>query len=243
MCPPMKTRHQRRREVETSPAPWLMGVTCRVLSMPSPPHEVEVTSLRWPEPAAREKGVGSSSQSEARPIREDQRVTRSHKGPCGPGTSEGRRHPPRRDDPPRLLVEYEPLPRHLFDGSDYPDAGSLKRHSSRVRSMMSAPHRARHRGQIRALPLDTFSLWSSGVAGLQMRMFPLPPAGTWGRPWKRWMSGGQSPSRQGSAAATLELAGWSGPAPESAECRGSASQSVGAKRSAPEQGSSDRPVK
>jgi hypothetical protein len=41
----------------------------------------------------------------------------------------------------------------------------------------------------------------------------------------------------------LEPVGRSGPAPESAERRGPAFESVGAKRTAPEQGLSDRPVK
>jgi hypothetical protein len=38
---------------------------------PSPPRVVEVTSSRWPEPAAHEKGADSSSRSGAYPVRED----------------------------------------------------------------------------------------------------------------------------------------------------------------------------
>jgi hypothetical protein len=79
-------------------------------STPSPPRAVEVTSSRRPKLVAREKGVGSSSRLTVCPIREDQWVTRSHMVPGGPGTSEVRRDPPRRDDPPRRPLEHEPPP-------------------------------------------------------------------------------------------------------------------------------------
>jgi hypothetical protein len=90
--------------------------------------------LRRPEPVALKKGVGSSSKSVARPVREDQGVTRSHMAPGGPCASEGRRDPPRKDDPPKRPTEHEPSPHHLFDGSDHPDVDSLKRLSSKARS-------------------------------------------------------------------------------------------------------------
>jgi hypothetical protein len=50
--------------------------------------------------------------------------------------SEGQRDPPNQDDPPRRLVKHEPHPppHHLYDDSDRPDAESLQRRSSKVRS-------------------------------------------------------------------------------------------------------------
>jgi hypothetical protein len=71
---------------DPSPTPtWSRDEPCTAVdwsdmlgsSTSSPPRAVEVTSLRWPEPAAREGGTSSSSRSGARPVREDQRVTRS----------------------------------------------------------------------------------------------------------------------------------------------------------------------
>jgi hypothetical protein len=86
---------------------------------PSPRQAVEVSLSRRPELATREKGAGSSSQSRARPIREDQRVIRSHTMPGVPCASERRRDPPHRDDPPKRPAEHKPSPCHLFDGSDH----------------------------------------------------------------------------------------------------------------------------
>jgi hypothetical protein len=107
-------------------------------SSASPPQAVEVTSLRRPEPAAHEKSMGSSSRSVARPIREDQWVTRSRTAPGGSSASEVRRDPPRRVDPPRRPEQQEPSPRHLFDGSDRTDTDSMQRRLSWARSTSSA---------------------------------------------------------------------------------------------------------
>jgi hypothetical protein len=69
-------------------------------SMPSPPHMVEVTSLRQPEPITREKNAGSSLRSAAQPVRKDQQAARTHTAPGGPSASETLRDPPRQADPP-----------------------------------------------------------------------------------------------------------------------------------------------
>jgi hypothetical protein len=102
-------------------------------SMPSPPRAIEVTSQRL-EPVAHKKNVGSSSRSTARPVREDQRATRSHMAPHGSGASDARRDPPRRVDPPRRSEERGPKSRHLFNGFDRPDTDSLQRRPSQARS-------------------------------------------------------------------------------------------------------------
>lgn len=86
---------------------------------------------RRSELAAREKGVGSGSQSVAHAAQEDQRVTHSLAAPGGACSSEGPRDPPCQDDLPKRPVEHKPPPpRHLHDGSDRPDSDSLKRRSS-----------------------------------------------------------------------------------------------------------------
>jgi hypothetical protein len=54
--------------------------------------------------------------------------------PDGPSAPEVRRDPPRRADPSRRSEERTTPSRHLFDGSDRPDANSLQRHRSRARS-------------------------------------------------------------------------------------------------------------
>jgi hypothetical protein len=107
-------------------------------STPSPPHAVEVTSSRWPEPVACEKNVGLSSRLAARPVRGEQQVGHPRTAPGGSGTPEARRDPPRRDDLQRRSEEWAAPSRHLFDGSDRPDSDSLQRRPSRARSTSSA---------------------------------------------------------------------------------------------------------
>jgi hypothetical protein len=113
----------------------------------SPHRAMEVSSSRRPEPTVREKGAGLSSQSGARPFQEDQRVSRSHTVPGGPGAFEGRRDPTQWNDLPKQPAEHQPSPRHLINGSDRPDADSLKRRLSKARSTppastLSAPQGA-----------------------------------------------------------------------------------------------------
>jgi hypothetical protein len=64
-------------------------------SSSSPPRAIEVSSSRWPQTAARDKNVGSSSRQAARPAREDQRTDRPRVAPSRKGTSESQRAAPR----------------------------------------------------------------------------------------------------------------------------------------------------
>jgi soluble lytic murein transglycosylase-like protein len=93
--------------------------------MSSPPRATKVTSSWRPQIAAREKNEGLSSRSAARPAREDRQVTRPCVVPSRRSTPEAWSDPPRRAIPPRRLEEQTTSSRHLFDGSDHPDADSL----------------------------------------------------------------------------------------------------------------------
>jgi hypothetical protein len=208
-------------------------------STPSPPRVVEVTSSRRPEPAAREKGAGSSLRSVALLVREDQRVTHSHMMLGSPGASEVRRDPPRQDDPPRMPVEHKPSPHHLFDGFDRPNTDSLQRRPSRARSTtptltLSVPQGV----DTSAVPQRLQSLVIRGGGAPDVHV-PLSAGGSQ-RPTSDAAEVGRTasePTRERNT--TLKPAGRSGPAPESAECRGPPSELVGAKRTTPEQGSLD----
>jgi hypothetical protein len=59
------------------------------VALSSPHRAVEVSSTRRSELVPRERGAGSSSQSGARPVQEDQRVTHSQVVPGGSCASEG----------------------------------------------------------------------------------------------------------------------------------------------------------
>jgi hypothetical protein len=187
--------------------------------------------------------MGWSSQSGARAIQKDQWVTRSQTVPGGPGASDGRTDLPRRDDPPRRPMEHEPSPRHLFDDSDHLDADSQQRRTSRERSTTPALTLSASQGEdTSATPWCLHSLVIRGGRA-QDGHVSLSTDGSQGSSSDVVEVGRTVPESPRERSVALDSAGTSGLAPESAECRGSASELAGAKRSAPKQGSLDQPVK
>jgi hypothetical protein len=91
----------------------------------SPLCGAEVSSLRRPREAGRDKVVGSSSHPAAPPARVGLRSTRSRTSPSGTGTPEPPISVPRQIDRPRRSEERSVPVRQLYDGSDHPDSDSL----------------------------------------------------------------------------------------------------------------------
>jgi hypothetical protein len=178
-----------------------------------PPRAVEVTSSLRPEPTTRGKDVGSSSRSEARLVREDQRVTRSRTAPRGSGTLEGQRDLPRRDDPPRWPVEHEPSPHHLFDSSDRQDADSLQRRSLRARSTMPASTPSVPQGASTSIPSQSLqSLVIRGGGALDVHV-PLSVSGSQGPASNAAEVGRTAPVQLGVRSTIPEPQGRSGQTP------------------------------
>jgi hypothetical protein len=170
-------------------------------------------------------------------------VTCSHMAPDGPGASEVRRDPPCRDDPPRRPVEHEPSPRHFFDGSDHPDSDSMQRHSSRARLMTSTSTPSAPQGdRLRRRPAAPLIFDHLGRRSPGRTCFPPHWRGSRaGLRRGRGCEDSPEPPREHNT--VLEPPGRSELAPESAERREPAFELVGAKRAAPEPGSSDRSAK
>jgi hypothetical protein len=145
-----------------------------------------------------------------------------------PGAPEARRDPPCRADPPRRTEERTTPTRHIFDGSDHPDADSLKRRQSRARSTPSAPQEA----DSGAAPWRLQSLLIRGGGAPDVHVSLVAGGGPRTNPNR---GGGRKirPEQSGECSATVEVTGQSGAAPAS----------VGTKRTAPEQGSLGRLVK
>jgi hypothetical protein len=182
-------------------------------STPSPPRAVEVTSSRRPDPVAHEKNVGLISRSTARPVREDQRATRSNTTPGGLGASEARRNLPCRVDPPNRSEERALPSRHLFNSSNRPDTDSLQRHPSRARStssasMPSAPQEA----DSGAAPRCLQSLIIRGGRAPDVQV-SLAAGGGQGSASATAEVGRIAPEQLGERSAAVEAAGRSGAAP------------------------------
>jgi hypothetical protein len=203
---------------------------------------VEVSSSWRPESATREKGAGSKSLSGACPTRQDQRVTHSHTALGGPHASEGRRDPPRRDDPPKQPTEHEPSPRHLYDNSDHSDADSLRWCSSKVRSTPPASAPSAPQGADLSVPPAAPPIFNHpGRQGPDVHV-----SLSWrGSGADLYRGGGweDSPRAIKGAKRQPRAGGGRWASPRASRVLELASESAGAKRSAPKQGSSDRPVK
>jgi hypothetical protein len=122
----------------------------------------------------------------------------------------------------------------LYDGSVRPDSGSLQRRRSRGRSSDSGSTPS-------VLPrrLQSLLIWGGGAPDVHVSLVageghdPDPAVA---------VAGGTAPDRMGKSAAAVDAAGRSGAVPETEDLRRAVLEH-GSKRTAPEQGSSDRPVK
>jgi hypothetical protein len=158
-------------------------------------------------------------------------VTRFHPAPGGPGASEVRRDPPRRDDLPRRPEEHEPSPCYIFDDFDRLDTDSVQRCLSQVRSTSSASTPSVPQGaDSGTTPRRLQSLIIQGGGAPDVHV-PLPAGGGQG-PASDVAEVGRTAPESVERSVVLELA----------EHREPASESVGAKRAAPENGSPGRPV-
>jgi hypothetical protein len=139
----------------------------------SPPRAAEVSSLRRPQSAARDKNVGSSSRQVAHPAREDQRTARARAEPSMTGITGSQSAAPHQADPPRQLEE-RPVPaRQLYDGSDPPDSDSLPRCRTRGKSTdststSSAPQAANSGTAPRCL--QSFLIQGGGVPDVHVSL-------------------------------------------------------------------------
>jgi hypothetical protein len=160
-------------------------------------------------------------------------VVRPRVAPGGPHAPEERRDSPRRADPLRRSEERPTPSRHLFDGPDRPDANSLQRHKSWVRSTGSAstPSTPQEEDSDTA-PRRLQSLFIRGGGAPDVHVSLIAGGGQ--RSTLVVMAVGRSaPKQSGERSVVVEAEGRSVAAPES----------VGTKRAAPEQGSSGGPVK
>jgi hypothetical protein len=185
-------------------------------SSSSPPRGVEVSSSHQPQAARRDKTVGSSSRLVATPVREDQRMTRSHATTGGTGAPEARRPAPRQADPPRRSDERPPSARQIYDGSECPDSDSLQRRRSRGRSSdsVSTPS-APPVAEPSAAPRRLQSLLIQGNGAPEVHVSLVAGRGQ-GPPPAVVEVGGSAPECAREKDAAIEAAGKSGAALESA---------------------------
>jgi hypothetical protein len=166
-------------------------------SSSSPPCGVEVSSLRQPQAAVRDKTMDSSSRQAARPAREDQWTVRPRVAPSGTGASESQRSAPRQANPPRRSEERPASACQLYDGSDRPVTpykGADSGGSRQTRSRRLAHRRRRSK----ALPHGACSPCLSGAAEPRTSMCPSSPAAATVQPPPSRRPRGQPPSGRGS---------------------------------------------
>jgi hypothetical protein len=181
----------------------------------------------------RNKTMGSNSCQPARPARGDQRTVRPRAAPGGTGASESQRSMPRQADPLRRSEERPASAHQLYDGSDRPDSDSLQRRRSRGKSSdsVSTPS-APPAAEPSAAPRHLQSLLIRGGGAPDVHV-SLVAGGGHGPTPAIAEAGGSAPEQAGKRVVVIEATDRSGAAPELA----------GSKRTAPEQGSSGRPVK
>jgi hypothetical protein len=160
------------------------------------PRDTEVSSLRQPQAAVRDKTVGSSSRQAARPTREDQRTVCPRVAPSGTGASESQRSAPRQADPLSRSEERPASARQLYDGFDRPDSDFLQRRRSRGKSSdsVSTPSAPRA-AELSAAPrrLQSLLIRGSGAPDVHVSLVaggdhsPTPAVAE---------AGGQPPSKQ-----------------------------------------------
>jgi hypothetical protein len=172
----------------------------------------------------------------------DQRSVCSRAAPSGTGASEPQRPAPRSANPPRKSEERSASAHQLYDGLDRPDSDSLQRHQSRGRSSDSAlTSSAPPVAEPSVVPRRLQSLLIRGGGAPDVHVSLVADGGHGPAPVIA-ETGGSAPERTEESVTTVEAAGRSGRAPETADTR-CAVPKQGLKRAAPEQGTSDHPVK
>jgi hypothetical protein len=153
--------------------------------------------------------------------------------PSGTGASEIQRSAPRQADPPRWSEERPASARQLYDRSDRLESDSLQRRRSWGRSSDSASTPSASPVAVpRAGPWRLQSLLIRGGGAPDVHVSLVTGGGHGPTPVVA-EAVGSAPERVGESVVVVEAAGRSGAAPKP----------TSSKRAAPEQGSSDRPVK